>query len=349
MSGADSIGHIFKFHSFGESHGPALGAVIEGCPAGLPISLEILKRELCRRRPGERPWESGRRELDEPQILSGVFKGKSLGTPIAVLVANQDAKSSDYDTIRKKPRPGHSEDLWKAKFSHFDHRGGGRASGRETVGRVIAGSIARMLIGYLCPAFKLMAFVRQIGDLQIQSRELGQAEKLFLALKPSADSFSVRFPHKEKSLQAEKLLLRAKKEGESFGSLVELWMENLPKGLGRPLFHKLKSDLAQGMMSIGASVGIEIGLGLLSASAKGSDFHNRTENYGGLRGGLSTGERICLRLAFKPPSSIGRLAKEGRHDPCIGPRAVPVAEAQAYLTVADHLLYRRLDRVKPDL
>ena len=346
--GADSIGHIFKFHSFGESHGPAIGAVIEGCPSGLSISLELLKRELNRRRPGDKPWTSSRRELDKPIILSGIFKGKSLGTPIAVLILNQDARSQDYDSIEKNPRPGHSEDLWKIKFSHFDHRGGGRASGRETAGRVIAGSFARMLTSRLCPSFKLIAFVRQIGPLQIQPKELIEAEELFKSSNPCADSFPARFPHREKSLELEDLLKRAKEEGESLGSLLELWMEGLPPGLGRPLFHKLKSDLAQGMMSLGASAGVEFGLGFLSAGLKGSVFHSKAENYGGLRGGLSTGERLCLRLVFKPPSSMGQLAKEGRHDPCIGPRAVPVVEAQAYLTVADHLLYRRLDRLHPD-
>lgn len=341
---ANSIGHIFKFHSFGESHGPAMGLVIEGCPAGMTVSMEILERELDRRRPGRWPWTSSRKEPDKAEILSGVFEGKTLGTPIAVVVFNKNQKSRDYDLIKKQPRPGHSEDLWQAKFAHYDHRGGGRSSGRETLGRVIAGSFARMLIKELCPSFKVMAFVRQIGDLQILPEEIQNAEDLFKKAELS-EKFSACFPHREKSIQAEELLIKLKKEGESLGSLVELWMENLPKGLGQPLFQKFKSDLAKGIMSLGAVTGLEIGLGMDSAKFKGTEFHSLKENYGGLRGGLTTGERIRLKVAFKPPSSLGDISKKGRHDPCIGPRAVPVLEAIACLVTADHLLWSRLDQL----
>ena len=341
---ANSLGQIFKFHSFGESHGPAMGAVVEGCPAGLCVSMKILEREMDRRRPGRWPWTSSRKEPDKPEIVSGIFEGKTLGTPITVLVYNRDQKSEDYTAIKKQPRPGHSEDLWKAKFGHYDHRGGGRSSGRETLGRVIAGSFARMLIKELCPQAKVMAFVRQIGDLQIGPEEIQEAEKLFKkSLLP--ETFSACFPHKEKSIQAEQLLMKAKEEGESFGSLVELWLENLPKGLGQPLFHKFKSDLAKGIMSLGAVTSLDIGLGRDSAMLSGSEFHREKKNYGGLRGGLTTGERLCLRVALKPPSSLGDLSKKGRHDPCIGPRAVPVIEAVACLVLADHLLWSRLDQL----
>ena len=341
---ANSIGHIFKFHSFGESHGPAMGAVIEGCPAGLPFSMEVLQKELDRRRPGQKAWSSSRQEPDKAQVLSGVFQGKTLGTPIAIGVFNKDQKSADYDFIKENPRSGHSEDLWKAKFSHYDYRGGGRSSGRETLARVIAGALARMLIKKLCPQFKVMAFVRQIGDLKIEPEETKALEELFKN-KGLADVFPACFPHKEKSLKAAQTLLQAKKEGESLGSLVELWIENLPKGLGQPLFYKFKSDLARGIMSLGASTALEIGLGLDSVKVKGTVFHQQAENYGGLRGGLTTGERLCLKVAFKPPSSLGDISKKGRHDPCIGPRAVPVLEAIACLVTADHLLWSRLDLV----
>ena len=339
---ANILGQIFKFHSFGESHGPAMGVVIDGCPAGLTVSKKKLQSDLDRRRPGKWAWTTDRKEPDQAEIVSGVFEGKTLGTPIAVLIFNKDQRSRDYDKIKKQARRGHSEDLWKAKFRHYDHRGGGRSSGRETLARVIAGSFAHMLIEKLCPQFKVMAFVKQIGDLKILPQELKTAEKFFKNNK-LIDHFPACFPHEEKSKKAVQLLMESKKQGESLGSLVELWIENIPKGLGQPLFHKFKSDLAKGMMSLGASLALEIGLGMDSAQSKGSQFHKTKKNYGGLRGGLTTGERVCLRLSFKPPSSLGDLAQKGRHDPCIGPRVVPVLEAIACLVTADHLLWNRLD------
>ena len=341
---ANSIGKIFKFHSFGESHGTAMGAVIEGCPAGLIISQKILQTELDRRRPGKNTWESPRNELDKAQIVSGVFKGKTLGTPIAVLVFNKDQRSKDYDLIKKTPRPGHSEDLWKGKFSHYDHRGGGRSSGRETLGRVIAGAFARMLIKKLCPDLKALAFVKQIGDIKLSAEETQTAEKL-LKKSQTADSFLIRMPHEKKSQQVFDLLIKSKKEGESLGSSTELWIENIPKALGQPLFHKFKSDLAQAIMSLGASCSFEVGLGKDSAQSKGSQFHKNKANYGGVRGGLTTGEKVIIKTTFKPPASYGKTAKQGRFDPCIGPRAIPVLEAIAYSITVDHLLWSRLDRL----
>ena len=338
------FGNIFKFHSFGESHGPAMGVVIEGCPSGLTISEKILQAELDRRRPGKQAWDSPRKELDKAEIVSGVFKGKSLGTPITVLVFNKNQRSKDYDAIKKQARKGHSEDLWKLKFSHYDHRGGGRSSGRETVGRVIAGAFARMLLKKLCPSFKVLAFVRQIEKISLEKNELKKAEQ-FLKNSKTADSFIARMPHKEKSQKALELLMQAKKENDSLGSLVELWIENLPKGLGQPLFHKFKSDLAQAIMSLGASTALEIGLGKESAKMRGSQFHKKSAHYGGMRGGLTTGERIIVRAVFKPPASLGKVAKKGRFDPCIGPRAVPVLEAIACSVTADHLLWKRLDQL----
>ena len=345
--GADSLGHVFRFHSFGESHGRAVGIVLEGCPAGLPISLELLQKELNRRKPGQQAWASSRQEPDRAEILSGVFESKTLGTPIAVAVFNEDARSGDYEQIKNRPRQGHSEDLWREKFSHFDHRGGGRSSGRESLGRVMAGAFARMLIKELCPGWHVMAFVRQIASVKIFDSELKTAENLF-ASRLTADGFPARIPHKEKSQEALRLLEKGQSRGESFGSLVELWMEGLPKGLGQPLFHKFQADWARGVMSLGAVVGMETGRGLVSAETTGSVFHGsgQEQNYGGLRGGLTTGDRICFRVAFKPPSSFGETAKQGRHDPCIGPRAVPVLEALAGLVTADQLLLQRLDRIK---
>ena len=343
---ANSFGHIFKFYGFGESHGASMGAVIEGCPSGVPFSLEDVKRELNRRRPGRWPWSSPRKEPDEPEILSGVFEGKTLGTPIGILVRNRDARPQDYETVKEKPRTGHADDLWRDKFGHWDHRGGGRASGRETLSRVLAGSVARTLLKELCPDFRVMAFVRQIGNVFLKDRDLETAESLF-SENILSEKFSACLPHKEKSEEAVKSLLKAKEEGNSLGSLVELWIEGLPRGLGQPVFHKFKSDLAQGLMSLGASSGVEMGKGLSAASEAGHVFHQSSANYGGLRGGLTTGEKIILRMAFKPPSTLGDMAKKGRHDPCIGPRAVPVVEAMACLVSVDHLLWSRLDRLEP--
>lgn len=343
---ANSFGHIFKFHSFGESHGAGMGAVIEGCPSGVPFSLEDVRRELDRRRPGRWPWSSSRKEPDEPEILSGVFEGKTLGTPIGILVRNKDARPQDYKAIKEKPRAGHADDLWREKFRHWDHRGGGRASGRETLSRVLAGSVARSLLKELCPSFRVMAFVRQIGNVFLEEKDLKTTEELFQK-NILSEIFSACFPHKEKSEEAVKFLLKAKKEGNSLGSLVELWMEGLPKGLGQPVFHKFKSDLVQGLMSLGASSGVETGKGFPSAREEGFTFHKSPGNYGGLRGGLTTGERVVMRVVFKPPSTLGKMAKEGRHDPCIGPRAVPVVEAMACIVSANHLLWSRLDRFKP--
>lgn len=322
-----------------------MGAVIEGCPSGVPFSIEDIKRELDRRRPGRWPWSSSRKEPDEPEILSGVFEGKTLGTPIAILVRNRDARPQDYETVKEKPRTGHADDLWRDKFDHWDHRGGGRSSGRETLSRVLAGSVARALLKELCPHFQVMAFVRQIGNVFLEDKDLRSAEDIFQKGVLS-ETFSACFPHEKKSQEAVKSLLKAKEEGNSLGSLVELWIEGLPKGLGQPVFHKFKSDLVQGLMSLGASSSVKVGAGFSAAGGEGNTFHQSSENYGGLRGGLTTGEKIILRVVFKPPSTLGDMAKKGRHDPCIGPRAVPVVEAMACLVSADHFLWNRLNRLK---
>lgn len=341
---ANTFGTLFKCHTFGESHGSALGVVIDGCPAGVHFSMDILNRELDRRRPGRYPWTSDRKEQDKPEVLSGVFEGKTLGTPICILVHNKEMRPEDYEKIKKKPRMGHADDLWQEKFHHRDHRGGGRSSGRETVGRVLAGAVAKMTLKELCPAFHVMAFVRSIGSLHLEETELKEAEKLF-----SSNAFSETYPaclpHKKKSKEAIQMLMEAKNQGESLGALVEIWIKGLPKGLGQPVFHKLKSDLTGAFAGIGGSTGILIGAGMAAASSKGTNFHKNPKNYGGLRGGLSTGERLEIQVPFKPPSSLRDVALKGRHDPCIGPRAVVVLEAMTSLTVLDHLLWKRLDCV----
>lgn len=317
---ANIFGERFKFISFGESHGPAYGVVIEGMPANIQIDEQLLNKNMQRRRPGQGDHTTARNETDVPEILSGVFEGKSLGTPIMVMVKNSDQRSGDYDQIKTAPRIGHADDVWKNKFGHVDHRGGGRSSGRETLCRVIAGSFAQMIFQSLNLKTEVKAFAEQIG-----------AHKLV-----EADSL----PENIKSFLSE-----AKTQGESYGGIVKCRVVLPPKNLGQPIFHKLKSDLASAMMGLGAVEGFEFGAGFESANMKGSDFHSKSdsENYGGIRGGISTGEEITFRVAFKPTSSITDVAKKGRHDPCIIPRALPVVEAMVWCVLADHLLWIRTD------
>ena len=337
----DTFGSFFLCHAFGESHGKAMGAVVEGCPAGVPFSESFLERQLKRRRPGHNPWDSGRKEPDKAQVLSGVFEGRAIGTPIALIALNEGAQSSDYS--KSLVRQGHADDIWESKYGLRDYRGGGRASGRETISRVMAGAVAQMALKALLPSFQAMAFVRRIGDVAIEDGELEEAEALFSSRK-TADDFPARFPHSKKALQVKRLLLKAKEEGESLGALAELWIAGLPAGLGRPVFHKLKAALGAAMLSLGGSAGALIGPGISAAAASGGLFHGKKESYGGLRGGLSTGERIRMQIPFKPPSSLKDVALKGRHDPCVAPRAIVAIEAMAALLAIDYLLAARLDR-----
>jgi chorismate synthase len=350
MSGANSFGSRLIMTSFGESHGPALGVVIDGVPAGVKWESELLATELKRRRPGQSQVVSARGEKDEPEVLSGVFDGKTLGTPIAILVRNHDARSQDYKKIAQRPRAGHADDVWKMKFGHSDPRGGGRSSGRETVSRVMAGSVAQMVLKRLAPKLKVTGFASAIGPITLDEKDLRSFAKI-RAPHP-ADAFVARFPSSSKQDAVESLLLDAKREGHSYGGLAEIWVDGVPKGLGQPIFHKLKADLAAAYMSIGATSAIELGAGLSATQAEGSAFHSgktkknqrKEDVYGGIRGGITTGERLILRVAFKPTSSVLDIAKKGRHDPCIVPRAIPVLEAMTHFTLADHLLWSRTDR-----
>ena len=319
---ANIFGERLKFVSFGESHGPGYGMVLDGFPAGIKIDLNVLKSNLENRKPGSSSYVSARKETDEFEILSGFFNGKSLGTPIAVIVRNLNQKSEDYKKIKQQPRIGHADDTWKNKFGHSDHRGGGRSSGRETLNRVIAGSFAQMLVNKVSPKTKIQVTAAQIGPHK---------------LKPST-----KLP--EKAIQ---FLESAKQNGESYGGIAECVIKNPPKNLGQPVFHKLKADLAFATMSLGATTGFELGGGFNSVELKGTQFHKamKSENYGGIRGGITTGEDIIFRVAFKPTSSIKDVAKKGRHDPCIVPRALPVLESIAWFILADHWLWSQTDRV----
>ncbi|MBI4211657.1 MAG: chorismate synthase [Deltaproteobacteria bacterium] len=309
---ANSFGQRFVITTFGESHGPALGVVIDGCPANILFDHNLLDQWMARRRPGASAIVSGRNEEDRVEILSGVFEGKTLGTPIAMMVRNKDARSEDYADIKINPRAGHADDVWHDKFGHVDHRGGGRASGRETVARVMAGAVAHMVARELCPEISIHGRATNIGPLNL--------------------------PAEQDAL--EQFLMAAKVDGKSYGGIVEVRMEGVPRGLGEPVFHKFKSDLACAVMSIGATCSFEIGAGFGAATAEGTIFHRQAgeTQYGGIRGGITTGEPIVFRVAFKPPASVLDVAKKGRHDPCIIPRAIPVVEAMAWLVLADHLL-----------
>ncbi len=337
---ANSFGTIFKITTFGESHGKALGAVIEGCPAGVNFNLELLKANLNRRKPGQSSVTTARAEADEPIVLSGIFENKTLGTPICVMVENNDQQSEDYKEIKNHARIGHADDTWSEKYGHVDHRGGGRSSGRETVTRVLAGSVAQMLVEQLHSKLQVKGFSAEIGPYKLSPAELSTIWK------QNIDTYPTRFPSVQNN-EIVTVLEQAKRDGESFGGVVELRIKNAPMGLGQPVFNKLKSDLAKAMMSVGATTAIELGHGFSSSEISGTEFHKEKDSsyYGGIRGGISTGEEIIFRVGFKPTSSIKDVAKKGRHDPCIVPRAVPVIEAMAWLVLADHLLWSRLDRI----
>jgi chorismate synthase len=306
--------------SFGESHGAAMGVLIESCPAGVTFREDVLHSFLQRRRPGQSEAVTSRNEKDLPQILSGVYEGKTLGTPIAIIVKNEDAKSDDYKNLKPGDRVGHADDVWRDKFGHSDLRGGGRSSGRETLARIMGGAVAQMFCQEIYPDLKVIGDLVQVGPLHIT-----QASDM---------------------LEVNEFLKQAKIEGQSYGGVGRVQIENLPVGLGQPVFRKLKSDLAAAMMGIGAATGFELGEGFQSGASKGTEFHSKDDVYGGIRGGISTGEPIEFQVTFKPTSSVLDIAKQGRHDPCIVLRAIPVLEAMSWLVLADHILWQRLDRVK---
>lgn len=338
--GANIFGERFQLMSFGESHGPALGAVIDGCPAGVPFDEVLLARELSRRRPGQSHLTTARQETDAPEILSGIFDGFTLGTPIAVLVRNTNQRSQDYQNVGD--RAGHADDVWKVKFGHSDPRGGGRASGRETLCRVIGGAFAQMMLRVAHPHSKVVAYTSQVGDLALTRADRTRIEDLGVS---DIDAFPARFPS-ESADEAEKRILEARARGDSLGGFAEVRLRGVPAGLGQPVFRKFKSDLAAAFLSVGAVNGVEFGAGFASANVPGTQFHADADGsvYGGVRGGITTGEEISFRVSFKPTSSILDVAKRGRHDPFIVPRAVPVLEAMAWLVLADHVLWSRTDR-----
>lgn len=344
------FGQRLQILTFGESHGVGLGVVIDGCPAEIDFDETLLKKELSRRRPGQRQSSglsivSDRQEDDSPEVLSGVYENRTLGTPIAIMVRNKDARSQDYQEIKKTNRPGHADDTWKIKFGHTDHRGGGRSSGRETLARVMASAVAQMIAKKICPDLKVMGMATQIGPIQLTTQEVKSLTNK-IQTTDDVDTYASRCPDIIKNKQIEQLLLEAKQQGKSYGGEALILIKNPPAGLGQPVFHKLKSDLAAAFMSVGAAVGVELGDGKDVITAEGSEFHQNTDQnqYGGIRGGISTGETISFKIYFKPTATVLDTAKKGRHDPCIIPRAIPVLEAMAWLVIIDHLLWQRQDR-----
>jgi len=351
----NTFGHLFRVTTFGESHGPGLGVVVDGCPPKIPLATDEIQRELDRRRPGQSALVSQRREDDQVEILSGVDAGLTLGTPIAMLVRNRDARGRDYSELETKYRPSHADYTYDAKFGIRAVAGGGRASARETLGRVAAGAIARKL---LAPV-EIVAWVDEVGDI---------AAKVDPDLVSLADveATPVRCPDPGAAAAMIERIEAARKAGDSLGGVVRAVAHRVPPGLGEPVFDKLDADLAKAMLSIPAVKGFEIGSGFAGTKMTGSTHNDlfyrapdgrirtRTNYSGGVQGGISNGEAITLRIAFKPTATIMRpqptvdkdgnetvLEPRGRHDPCVLPRAVPIVEAMVALVLADHTLRQR--------
>lgn len=326
----NSFGDLFRITTFGESHGPALGVVIDGCPSGIPLSEDDLLPDLRRRRPGQSPMASARKEEDKPIILSGVFEGKTTGMPIAVMVENKDQRPQDYDLLRKAFRPGHADATYAAKYGHRDHRGGGRSSGRETVARVIAGTIARKI---LPSGTKIMGHTIKVGPHEA---------KVFMP--ETIEDNSVRCADPAAAKLMEEYVVRLKEQFNSTGGVIEVRVTGTPANLGDPVFGKLKARLADALMGIGAVTGFSYGSGFDVAAMTGVNYISDRKHFGGILGGISTGEDLILHISVKPPSSLGEVAKRGRHDSCIVPRVIPIAEAMVAIVLADcYLLQRTYD------
>lgn len=348
----NSFGKLFQISTWGESHGPSVGVVIDGCPPALPLTGSEIQADLDRRRPGQSDITTPRKESDTVEILSGLFDGRTTGHPIALLVRNADHRSEAYDEMREKFRPSHADFTYTTKYGFRDHRGGGRSSARETIGRVAAGAIARKILT-LAGDVEIRAYVTQIHD--IVAPALAQYPTL-----AQVEASAVRCPH---PATAKKMIARIKQvraKGDSVGGVIECRVRGVPVGLGEPVFDRLEADLAKAMMSLPATKGFEIGSGFAGALLKGSQhndvFINKrgavgtvTNNSGGVQGGISNGEEIVFRVAFKPTATIlqaqqtvdlrgadTELKARGRHDPCVVPRAVVIVEAMAALVLVDH-------------
>jgi chorismate synthase len=325
----NTFGELFRVTTFGESHGVALGAVIDGCPAGVPLTRERIQAALDRRRPGQSAVTTARAELDQVEVLSGLYEGKTLGTPLAAIVRNQDARSQDYATLTREDRPGHADRVWRERFKHRDPRGGGRTSGRETLSRVIGGAVAEALLLREVPDLRTVAWVSQVGPV-LAPLPQGLTRAM-------VDAHPTRCPDPVAAEVMHALIVEAKAKGDSYGGVIHVRVDGLPVGLGEPVFGKLKALLSSALAGIGAVTGVVWGSDDLEQRLKdpGTVFHARRDVYGGIQGGLSNGEPLLARVLFKPPATLTDHAKAGRHDPCILPRAVPVVEAMVSLVLAD--------------
>ncbi len=353
MSG-NTFGTLFRITTWGESHGTAVGVVIDGCPAGLSLEEADVQKELDRRRPGQSDITTPRKEKDNAEILSGVFSGKTTGAPISIMVRNKDVDSSKYEALRNTPRPGHADLTYELKYGLRDWRGGGRSSARETIGRVAAGAVAKKLLDL--KGVEVLAHVVELGGIRARTASIEEVRE-------NTEKNPVRCADPDAAVEMEAVIRAARSEGDSVGGMVEVIGIGVPAGVGEPVFDKLNAELAKALMSIGAVKGIEIGAGLRSASMKGSQMNDPfamrggniralTNNAGGILGGISNGEPIICRIAVKPTPSISqeqrtvdmskmkdtRIKIQGRHDPSIPPRIVPVAEAMMALVLVDMMM-----------
>src|SRR5205814_27512 len=351
----NTFGQLFRVTTFGESHGGGVGVVIDGCPPNVELSEAEIQSELDRRRPGQSKITTQRKEEDRCEILSGVFEGKTLGTPIAIVVRNKDVRSEDYWEIARKFRPSHADFTYEAKYGIRNWQGGGRASARETIGRVAAGAVAKKILSAFYSEFEIVAYVAQIHQV------IGKINRSTVKMK-DVEKNSIRCPDAAAAKKMTSLIEQIRGEGDSVGGVIECVARGIPPGLGEPVFDKLEAELAKAMLSLPATKGFEIGSGFAATHMRGSEHNDpfemrggkvrtATNNSGGVQGGISNGEEICFRVAFKPTATIGhaqstvtvsreqtKLTARGRHDPCVLPRAVPIVEAMAALVLCDHAL-----------
>lgn len=354
----NTFGQIYRLTTFGESHGEDIGGIIDGMPAGLEVDQEAIQKALDRRRPGQSAIVTGRREADRVHFLSGIFEGRTLGTPIGFTIANNDAHSNDYEQLRHTFRPSHADYTYQVKYGFRDHRGGGRSSARETASRVVAGALASQALA--AQGISIHAYTSQIGYIAL-NRPYHDVDFALTDCNP------VRCPDAVTAEAMERLISHIKAEGDTVGGIVSCVIKGVPAGLGEPVFGKLQASLAAAMMSINAAKGFEYGMGFGGAAMRGSEtidlfadssFHTVTNNSGGIQGGISNGEDIYFRVAFKPVATLLReiptladdgspttLNMRGRHDPCVVPRAVPIVEAMAAMVIFDAMLLNRLSRI----
>jgi chorismate synthase len=353
----NSFGHLFRVTTWGESHGPALGATVDGCPPGVSIDEAMIQHWLDRRKPGQNKYTTQRREADEVRILSGVFDGKTTGTPVQLMIENTDQRSKDYGDIAEKFRPGHADITYWQKYGIRDYRGGGRSSARETAARVAAGGLARAALGVLAPQIAITGYMTQIGPHHINRERFDWAQ---------IEQNPFWTPDAIAAAEWAAYLDGLRKSGNSVGAIIEVVARNVPAGLGAPIYGKLDTDLAAAMMSINAVKGVEIGEGMAAAALTGEENADEifmgndgkpvysSNHAGGILGGISTGQDIVVRFAVKPTSSIlkprqtitkdgqqAEIITKGRHDPCVGIRAVPVGEAMMACVILDHILLHR--------